>query len=113
MVLYYLGLATDQQQNAYILRPGERDAPAGIKAALAAGNRLQEIHLEALQVGRPGNQVLSAALAQAADEDINATIYSHPLGYHGHAAGPTIGLWDQQGGGPGRGGCPDVRRTLA
>ncbi len=103
MGFYYLGLATDQQQHAYILKPGEHDAPAGLKAALAAANRLQEIHLAALQVGRTGNDVLRAALAQAADEDINATIYSHPLGYHGHAAGPTIGLWDQQGGVPGRG----------
>jgi hypothetical protein len=103
MGFYYLGLATDQQQHAYILKPGEQDAPAGLKKALAAANRLQEIHLAALQVGRSGNQVLSAALAQAGEEDINATIYSHPLGYHGHAAGPTIGLWDQQGGVPGRG----------
>ncbi|HET9221486.1 MAG TPA: M24 family metallopeptidase [Roseiflexaceae bacterium] len=103
MGFYYLGLATDQQQHAYILKPGEHDAPAGLKTALAAANRLQEIHLAALQVGRTGNQVLRAALAQAGEEDINATIYSHPLGYHGHAAGPTIGLWDQQGGVPGRG----------
>jgi hypothetical protein len=100
---YYLGLATDQQQHAYILKPGERDAPAGLKAALAAANRLQEIHLAVLRVGRSGNEVLRAALAQAGEENINATIYSHPLGYHGHAAGPTIGLWDQQGGVPGRG----------
>ncbi len=111
MGFYYLGLATDQQQNAYILRPGEHDAPAGIKAALAAGNRLQDIHMAALQVGRTGNQVLSAALAQAAEQDFNATIYSHPLGYHGHAAGPTIGLWDQQGGVPGRGDYPVFDRT--
>jgi Metallopeptidase family M24 len=102
MGFYYLGLATDQQQHAYILRPGEHDAPAGLKAALAAANRLQEIHLAALQVGRSGNAVLRAALAQAGAENINASIYSHPLGYHGHAAGPTIGLWDQQGGVPGR-----------
>jgi hypothetical protein len=103
MGFYYLGLATDQQQHAYILKPGEHDAPSGLKAALAAANRLQEIHLAALQVGRTGNQVLRAALDRAGEEDINATIYSHPLGYHGHAAGPTIGLWDQQGGVPGRG----------
>jgi hypothetical protein len=103
---YYLGLATDQQQHAYILRPGESDAPAGLVGALAAGNRLQEIHLGAMQVGRTGNEVLSAARVQAAEEDINASIYSHPLGYHGHAAGPTIGLWDQQGGVPGRGDYP-------
>jgi hypothetical protein len=111
MGFYYLGLATDQQQNAYILRPGEHDAPAGIKAALAAGNQLQDIHMAALQVGRSGNEVLAAALAEAADRDINATIYSHPLGYHGHAAGPTIGLWDQQGGVPGRGDYPVFDRT--
>ncbi len=100
---YYLGLATDHQQNAYILKPGETDAPVGLKAALAAGNRLQDIHCAAMQVGRTGNQVLAAALAQAKVEGIVPSIYSHPLGYHGHAAGPTIGLWDNQDGVPGRG----------
>lgn len=100
---YYLGLATDHQQHAYILKPGETDAPAGIKAALAAGNRLQDIHCQEMQVGRTGNQVLAAALAQAKVEGILPSIYSHPLGYHGHAAGPTIGLWDNQNGVPGRG----------
>jgi hypothetical protein len=48
---YYLGLATDQQEVAYVLKPGETDAPAGLKAALADGNRLQDIHMEAMAVG--------------------------------------------------------------
>ncbi len=100
---YYLGLATDHQQHAYILKPGECEAPAGLRQALADGNRLQEIHMAAMQVGRTGNQVLKAALDQAKGEGITPSIYSHPLGYHGHAAGPVIGLWDQQGGVPGRG----------
>jgi hypothetical protein len=100
---YYLGLATDQQQQAYVLAEGETAAPAGLQQALANANRLQDIHMAAMRVGRTGNEVLAAALAQAAEEDINASIYSHPLGYHGHAAGPTIGLWDQQGGVPGKG----------
>ncbi|MBZ0292762.1 MAG: M24 family metallopeptidase [Anaerolineae bacterium] len=100
---YYLGLATDQQQHAYVLKPGETDAPAGLKAALADGNRLQNIHMEMMQIGKTGNQVLRDTLEKACAEGINATVYSHPLGYHGHAAGPTIGLWDQQGGVPGRG----------
>ncbi|HET8631961.1 MAG TPA: M24 family metallopeptidase [Thermomicrobiales bacterium] len=100
---YYLGLATDQQQHAYVLRPGETDAPAGLRDALAAANRLQEIHLDALAVGRTGNEVLHAALARAREEGLTPSVYSHPLGYHGHAAGPTIGLWDQQEGVPGRG----------
>jgi len=100
---YYLGLATDHQQNAYVLKPGESDAPEGLRVLLAEGNRLQDIHMTAMQVGRTGNEVLKAALEQAKDEGIMPQIYSHALGYHGHAAGPTIGLWDQQGGVPGKG----------
>lgn len=100
---HYLGLATDQQQQAYILRAGETEPPPGLQQALATANRLQDILLLEMQVGRTGNEVLAEALQQAQVEGIEASIYSHPLGYHGHAAGPTIGLWDQQGGVPGRG----------
>ena len=100
---YYLGLATDQQQNAYVLRPGEQDAPEELKAALAEGNRLQDILAEAMITGRTGNAILKAALSKAREENLQASIYTHPLGYHGHGAGPTIGLWDRQEGvaGPG------------
>ncbi|MDZ4718572.1 MAG: M24 family metallopeptidase [Roseiflexaceae bacterium] len=100
---YYLGLATDQQQHAYVLRPGETDAPRGLKDALAAGNRLQDILISAIAVGKTGNQILRDSLAQARSEGIEPSIYTHPLGYHGHAAGPTIGLWDRQEGVPGPG----------
>ena len=106
MGFWYLGLATDQQQMAYVLKPGETEAPESIRAALATGNRLQDIHLEAMQVGRSGNEVLAAALAQCQAEGIDGQIYTHPLGYHGHAAGPTVGLWDHQEGVPGRGDYP-------
>ena len=101
--LVYLGLCTDNQQNAYVLKPGESAPPAGLEQALVAGNRLQDIHLEAMILGRTGNDILSAALAKARHEGLRPQIYTHPLGYHGHAAGPTIGLWDQQDGVPGRG----------
>jgi Xaa-Pro aminopeptidase len=100
---YYLGLATDQQQNAYVLKPGETQAPEGLRAALAEANQLQDIHAEAMVAGRTGNEILSWALATAREEGLSASIYTHPLGYHGHAAGPTIGLWDRQDGVPGRG----------
>jgi hypothetical protein len=93
---YYLGLATDQQQHAYVLRPGESAAPAGLLKALAAGNQLQDILLAEMQLGRTGNEVLAAALAPARAAGLQPSIYTHPLGYHGHAAGPTIGLWDNQ-----------------
>lgn len=111
MGFYYLGLATDQQQHAYVLKPGESDAPAGLKAALAAGNRLQDIHMEEMVIGRTGNAVLKAALDRAKAEGLNPMIYSHPIGYHGHAAGPTIGLWDRQGGVPGNGDYPVYDNT--
>ena len=106
MGFIYLGLATDQQQHAYVLKPGERDAPEGLKTALAAGNRLQDIHMTAMKIGATGNDVLHATRQQAEAASIKAMIYSHPLGYHGHAAGPTIGLWDRQEGVPGRGDYP-------
>jgi hypothetical protein len=103
---YYLGLATDQQQLAYVLRAGEEEAPPGLRAGLAQGNRLQEIHLADMKVGRTGNDVLRTALEQARGKGLQPMIYTHPLGTHGHAAGPTIGLWDQQQGVAGHGDYP-------
>lgn len=98
-----LRLHTDVQQHAYVARPGESTIPAGILAAFSQANRLQDIVLAQFQEGRSGNQILAAALAQARAEGLKPTIYSHPIGYHGHAAGPAIGLWDMQGGVPGTG----------
>lgn len=102
----YLRLHTDVQQHAYVARPGENAIPAGLLAAFRQANRLQDILLAQFQNGRSGNQVLAAALAQARAEGIKPTIYSHPIGYHGHAAGPAIGMWDMQGGVPGAGDAP-------
>ena len=107
----YLRLNTDTQQHAYVLRPGETAAPKGLRDALAVGNRLQDILTENFAEGRSGNAILLGALAQARSEGIDATIYTHPIGFHGHAAGPTIGLWDQQGGVPGRGDYPLFANT--
>ena len=103
---YYLGMATDIQQNAYILKHGETDAPQGLKDALADANKLQDFHAEAMKTGRTGNEILKIALDNANKYGLKPSIYTHPLGVHGHAAGPTIGLWDQQGGVPGRGDYP-------
>lgn len=102
----YLGLNTDTQQHAYVLKPGEREAPGGLQRALAVGNRLQDILMGQFHLGKSGNQILANSLEEAERMGIRATIYTHPLGFHGHAAGPTIGLWDQQGGVPGRGDYP-------
>lgn len=99
----YLRLNTDVQQHAYVLKPGETAAPAALTQAFAKANRLQDILLAQFRAGRSGNEMLAGALAQARAEGIAPTIYSHPLGYHGHAAGPAIGMWDMQNGVPGSG----------
>lgn len=103
---YYLGLATDVQQNAYVLKRGETDAPQSLKDALVDANKLQDFHASAMRNGRTGNEILKEALDNAWADGIKPSIYTHPLGVHGHAAGPTIGLWDQQGGVLGRGDYP-------
>lgn len=102
----YLRLNTDIQQHAYMLKPGETSLPPALQKAFEAANRLQDILTSKFVAGRSGNAMLKEALAQAKSENIAATIYTHPLGSHGHAAGPTIGLWDQQGGVPGSGDYP-------
>jgi Xaa-Pro aminopeptidase len=99
----YLRLNTDIQQHAYVVLPGENEAPASIKKAFANANRLQDILTSQYKTGRTGNEILLSALSQAKSEGIVPSIYTHPLGLHGHAAGPTIGMWDLQGGVPGSG----------
>jgi Xaa-Pro aminopeptidase len=99
----YLGFCTDQQQHAYVLRQGESSAPEDLRRALARANRVQDILMAEFEAGRTGNEILAQALSRARAEGLDATIYSHPLGYHGHGAGPVIGLWDEQEGVPGLG----------
>ncbi|MCW2633866.1 MAG: putative Xaa-Pro aminopeptidase [Blastococcus sp.] len=101
-----LGLTTDTQRNGYVLGPGETTAPAGLRDALRAGNRMQDLTTAELVVGRTGNEVLAAARAAASAAGIDADVYSHPVGVHGHGAGPAIGQWDQQDGVPGAGDYP-------
>jgi Xaa-Pro aminopeptidase len=101
--LVYLGLSTDTQHNAYVLKAGETDAPQGLKDGLKAGNRLQDLTMQFARPGRTGNQALAEARAQAMKEGIVPAIYCHPVGYHGHGAGPPIGMTDYQEGVPVRG----------
>ena len=107
----YLRLNTDQQQHAYVLREGETDAPDYLKEALAKGNRLQDIFTHNFKLGRTGNEVLAMSRKQAIAEGIKPSIYTHPLGYHGHAAGTTLGMWDSQGGVPVQGDYPLQKNT--
>lgn len=88
--LNYMGLSTDWQKHAYILKKGERDAPAGLKNALKNTNRLQDVLFEKARAGMTGTEVYDAAMAVMKKENIEAMIYSHPLGAHGHGLGASI-----------------------
>jgi Metallopeptidase family M24 len=91
------GYHTDQQQHGYVLAADETKAPDSFATALVQANRLQEILMSELRPGRTGNEVLAASLKRAKAESMSPVIYTHPIGLHGHAAGSTIGLWDNQG----------------
>ncbi len=92
----YLRLNTDTQQNAYVLRDGETEAPKGLQAGLSASNRVQDSVTGSFRVSTTGNEVLASARTRATADGLQPTIYSHPIGYHGHGAGPSIGFWDNQ-----------------
>ncbi len=102
----YLRLNTDTQQHAYILKPGETEAPDFLKEAFRRGNRLQDIFTNNFKEGRTGNEVLKKSREESLAEGIKPSIYTHPIGYHGHAAGTTLGMWDSQGGVPVTGDYP-------
>lgn len=97
----YLRLNTDTQHLAYVLKPGETEAPAGLRAGLANSNRVQDFLTGAFKVGISGNDALAQARADSIAAGLDPSIYTHPIGYHGHGAGPSIGFWDNQ--------KPDVR----
>ena len=102
----YLKLCTDTQEMGYVARLGENDVPAGLKTAMAVGNRWQDHLTSSYQLGLTGNQVLAATRAKCAAENMRCATYTHPLGFFGHAPGPTIGMWDNQGDTPIRGDWP-------
>ena len=104
--LCYLGLCTDTQEMGYVLKLGESEPPEGLREAMRTGNRWQDALTAEFVTGRSGNQILSAAQAKLKKMGIEHAIYTHPLGIYGHAPGPTIGMWDNQGPTVGQGDWP-------
>ncbi|MFY8076383.1 MAG: M24 family metallopeptidase [Sphingorhabdus lacus] len=101
----YLRLNTDTQHLAYVLKPGESKVPAGLRQGLANSNRVQDILTRHFAIGRSGNAVLELARKEAVAAGLDPSIYSHPIGLHGHGAGPSIGFWDNQNADPRGGGA--------
>jgi Xaa-Pro aminopeptidase len=93
----YLRYNSDTQEMAYVLRPGETDAPETFKKLMAEANRLQDIYCGEFKTGLTGNQILGNVLKKARELGIpGPRVYSHSLGYFLHEPGPLIGLpWEQ------------------
>ena len=104
--LCYLGLCTDTQEMGYVLKLGESEPPQGLVEAMRTGNRWQDALTAEFVTGRTGNEILAAAQDSLKKLGIQHAIYTHPLGVYGHAPGPTIGMWDNQGPTIGRGDWP-------
>ncbi|MEQ8813015.1 MAG: Xaa-Pro aminopeptidase, partial [Imperialibacter sp.] len=104
-------LNTDTQQHAYILKPGETEPPKYLQEAFTQGNKVQDALTNNFVLGKTGNEILKAALDQAKAAGLKPSIYTHPIGYYGHASGPTIGMWDQQDGVPFNGDYPLYHNT--
>jgi Xaa-Pro aminopeptidase len=100
--LDYMGLSTDWQKHAYVLKEGDTGAPVGLKAALKNTNRLQEILVGVARSGMSGADVYEKTMAEAKRLGIEAMIYSHPIGAHGHGLGPSIDFRGNVGGGGNR-----------
>ena len=107
----YIGLNTDCQQHAYVLKDDETDVPAFLKEAFQEGNRVQDILTNNMKAGLTGNEILAKSLTQGKKEGLRPSIYTHPLGKYGHSAGTTIGMWDSQNGVPFNGDYPLQKNT--
>jgi len=92
------GLATDTQQMFYLKRKSGSSVPEGLQDVVFRTNEVQDILARNFIEGISGNELLRVSLKEAEERDLDATIYSHPVGYHGHGAGPIIGLWNNQEG---------------
>ena len=108
----YLRLNSDCQQMAYILKDEETDVPEFLKNAFTDANKLQDILTSNFIQGDSGNKILLNSLSEAKDQNLRPSIYTHPLGSYGHSSGPTIGMWDSQGGVKGNGDYPLNSNTV-
>ena len=95
--LKYMRWNSDHQEMAYVLRPGETDAPETFKKLMAEANRLQDVYCGEFKTGLTGNELLGNILKKARELGIpGPRVYSHSLGYFLHEPGPLIGLpWEQ------------------
>lgn len=108
----YIGLNTDCQQHAYVLKENEEEVPAFLSEAFKQGNRVQDIFTANFEAGKTGNEILLKSLEEGRAEGFRPAIYTHPLGTYGHSSGTTFGMWDSQEGVPVNGDYPLHKNTV-
>ncbi len=97
----YLGFASDWQKVAYVLREGEPDVPEGLQVALRNAVTVQEAFLDAPRPGMTGREATIAIMKRLDGIDFLPSLYSHPIGYQGHALGPNLNARNMELGPPG------------
>ncbi|HEY3381064.1 MAG TPA: M24 family metallopeptidase [Vicinamibacterales bacterium] len=90
--LTYMGLSSDWQKMAYVLRDGETDVPDGLKRAMADTNTRQDTLARISWPGKTAGQVYDETMAEMQAKGITAQIYSHPLGNQGHGLGASVDM---------------------
>ena len=82
-----MGLVTDQQHLAYVLRPGETAAPEGLQEAFRQSAQVAEIYAQELKPGTAGTDVKVNVERRAKSAGIDALVYGHTQGNWVHGAG--------------------------
>jgi hypothetical protein len=82
-----MGLVTDQQHLAYVLRQDETEPPQGLQDLFQQSVTVAEIYADELRPGAVGTEVKVAIENRAADLGINASVYGHTQGNWVHGAG--------------------------
>ena len=113
----YMGLNTDWQKMAYVLREGESEPPAGLEVGLDDAESLWRFMSAASLPGKSAGEVYTETMAEMEDLGIEAMIYSHPLGNQGHGLGASIDFRSaEQGerrGAAGQGRCATAPTSLS
>jgi len=85
-----MGFSTDWQKMAYVLQPGEKDVPEGLKHAMANTNEVQEELMTDSRPGKLAGDVYNEIMAAMTKRGIEAKVYSHPIGFQGHGLGAAL-----------------------
>lgn len=94
--IQYLGYNSDIQRLAYVLSESSDDSVDEMQGMLSLGNNLQDELTSEFIEGRTGNEILKKTFDKVRDKEYNSMMYTHPIGYHGHGVGPSIGKYDNQ-----------------